>query len=342
MFGIPCQEPSAMESYLAMINEFSRWYHASPTSYGKHVHERVFERQARILLKPSLFDTPNEFVKIFAYQHLSADEARGLEHVGEYLLSRACHGDEVVSAQVPTTVFKLLGDMRQYHMCSSTLFHGNLYQHSLWTVHALDELLSHAHPWAVGLCAADQHVLRVAALLHDIGDAGDGVYCCDVKPDHALIGCEYLRGERPYKVYDGSTLDMTVVLRELSVTSEQCDVLLALIASHNVLRESLEQVDDTARAKMFVDKLRECCSRAGICVPINPRLVRMVGLLGLANIVAYRDVVPTSTWLRALVGDYAKHAYKQHEHAIPIEVRHDECSESLLKLIDSLLVATKT
>eukprot|EP00727_Mastigamoeba_balamuthi_P007851 m51a1_g3687 hypothetical protein (298) ;mRNA; r:339125-340202 len=131
-----------------------------------------------------------------------------------------------------------------------TMWHrGTLYSHSVWVSDCALRLLRDSSPWASGLQGTlDPAVLAHAALLHDLGKAGDLVERYVSKPGHEGLGVAMLLGSRPFLVRDagGATAQLDARQHFLSVgqwsDAEQA-LIVFLAGCHSMFGFSIGELE---------------------------------------------------------------------------------------------------
>ncbi len=151
--------------------------------------------------------------------------------------SSAPGGSSLQTEQDITLLQVLLNDMKTYTTTNHYFHAGDLYEHSIWTEQVASQwLIEPENPWSEKLADLDNHtkqVIALAALLHDVGKAGDLQFSFDCKPKHAQVGYEYVIGKRPYIMANGATeFDFNTMFRSLGISEEEQKLIAVLIAIH--------------------------------------------------------------------------------------------------------------
>lgn len=127
--------------------------------------------------------------------------------------------ESTVNASIPG-LQPIISTMKKYKSLNLDWHGGDLYDHSVWTaLHVESELINGVGLWPDITYYTNLHNIPinpaniiVYAFMHDIGKAGDGIFCYYDKPNHATIGGEYLRGIRQFMLKDGTNINLSQVL----------------------------------------------------------------------------------------------------------------------------------
>jgi len=138
----------------------------------------------------------------------------------------------------------ILEEMRKFKVIETdTCWHcGDLYEHSIWTMLYLDEALinnsSMILPFRGNITIEHmgskypeiRRLLNIAALFHDIGKIGDGLYEYVRKPEHPYTGmCYTLTGKINS---DTHQINFHAALFDMGLSSDKIVILSGLIYSH--------------------------------------------------------------------------------------------------------------
>jgi hypothetical protein len=153
----------------------------------------------------------------------------------------------IVSNQVITTTLssrhhkcsplvRLLKNMKRYKTTNARFHAGHLYEHSIWVMRAVLNLL--ISDWQDGIACSHNLLKRliIAGLLHDIGKAGDLVYVFFEKRDHPQRGFNYILGIEPYFINDEVTFfDFDELFQSLHFSANDRKFVAIMIRMHHEL-----------------------------------------------------------------------------------------------------------
>jgi len=150
----------------------------------------------------------------------------------------------------------LIDDMKKYITTNVDFHQGDLLAHSAWTAFYVSDLFDIKsttlsplqtiyHEQLVkdfeneGLYSIDvKKVLVLAAFLHDIGKAGDGVLRYYDKLKHEKTGAMYLF-ENNYMSVLKNKIDLDLILKEFKITDLEKDIIICLIAGHWLIGDTM-------------------------------------------------------------------------------------------------------
>lgn len=150
----------------------------------------------------------------------------------------------------------LIDDMRNYTTTNVDFHQGDLLAHSAWTAFYVSDLFDIKstqqsplqtiyHEQLVKdfkderLYDIDvKKVLILAAFLHDIGKAGDGILSYYDKPDHEKTGALYLL-KNNYTSILKTKIDLDRILTDFNITDLERDIIICLIAGHWLIGDTM-------------------------------------------------------------------------------------------------------
>ncbi len=215
-----------------------------------------------------------------------------------------------VYAKAPTNLASLLNDFKRYSPTTFDHHSGSLYQHSLWTALAVDKWFKDGNVWWDGIDASFYKTAVLAALLHDIGKAGDLYFAYPGKPGHPHSGFEYITGQRLYKINNYSSIDISVLLnnicKRLGIDHQQQKMIAIIVGMHWEFGKIMIQWEkyhknDALLPIFFQHYLQLLSSAAAACGyndgHIDSTLVRLTILVSAADVRGAQPVMPLSRHL---------------------------------------------
>ncbi len=171
------------------------------------------------------------------------------------------------------TEFQLLiDDMRKYTTTNVNFHQGDLLAHSAWTAFYVSELFDINSPnnsplkriyheqlvkdfEAEGLYSIDvKKVLVLAAFLHDIGKAGDGITNYYDKEGHEKTGSLYLFNNNYTSVLK-TKIDLDRVLNDFKITDLEREIIICLIAGHWLIGDTMTSgIPEDDKGEYFVEE----------------------------------------------------------------------------------------
>ena len=130
------------------------------------------------------------------------------------------------------TLADLLEDFKNYTTTNIEFHSGDLYQHSMWVANAVTHFAQEGSLWVEGLSPHDLRIACFAAIIHDMGKAGDGVYSYSDKPLHPREGFDDLIGTRAYQLAGGGTFDFKAMFDSLDLDENDQALIKVLAGSH--------------------------------------------------------------------------------------------------------------
>lgn len=138
----------------------------------------------------------------------------------------------------------VLRDLSLYTTLPNGLHAGNLIDHVVWTARVIEQWFVQKYFW-VNEISPDQREkmhndMIIGAFFHDIGKAGDLLYCYIAKPNHRAIGFDYLAGDRPYQIRKQQALNLSRLF-----SSHNQQALAAIIGrTHHELGLMIRQLQE--------------------------------------------------------------------------------------------------
>lgn len=143
---------------------------------------------------------------------------------------------------------------------------GHLWEHTVWTVKAMEALFATHSKWVEGIDRKYEYLMIVAALLHDIGKAGDGNCLFMAKPQHPVTGVDYLLKQQNFiKKTTQEALDFDSWLIENNITqTEDKQLLIILVGMHQEYGIVIDRIRKKPDQKwlafgIFIEKLVRYC-----------------------------------------------------------------------------------
>ena len=136
----------------------------------------------------------------------------------------------------------LIENFKNYTTTNVDFHEGDLFQHSIWTALVLDQWFENHEIWVKGLSKRDRDLAIFAALLHDIGKAGDLDFTFYTKPDHEIKGLEYLLRQKTFYLAHGKTFDFVKFFKYLGISEEEIKIISILVGCHNQLGLLLQKL----------------------------------------------------------------------------------------------------
>lgn len=164
----------------------------------------------------------------------------------------------------------LIEDMKNYTTLNVDFHQGDLLAHSAWTAYYVSELfdiksnqtspLQQIYHEQLVKDFEEEHlfkldvkkVLILAAFLHDIGKAGDGILNFYDKPGHEKTGALYLFNNR-YDTVLGSNINLTKMLNDFKIRGISRDIIISLVAGHWLIGDAMTS-DAPDKAEYFVEQ----------------------------------------------------------------------------------------
>jgi putative nucleotidyltransferase with HDIG domain len=198
----------------------------------------------------------------------------------------------------------IIEDMKRYKMLGAgSLGHphaGNLYEHSVWVALTIKQWFEDKNLWCEGLDDADKELVIFAALLHDIGKAGDLIYSYPRKPNHPLDGFEYLLSKKNYKIDDKNKFDFAQFFKVFNISDENKKIIAVLVGAHYLFGDLLSKNPTNKDSEHFrwyiknIEILAEKAELIGKHDKINEKLVRLCVLTSAADVKGMQPFVSGS------------------------------------------------
>jgi len=122
--------------------------------------------------------------------------------------------------------------MGHYKKVSGKWHRGHLFEHSVWTAKAMDQMFENNSWWLKGIDSSERRLMVLAAFMHDIGKAGDLQFEYGTKINHPRVGFEYIMGRRPFYVSEGETWDIQEWIKHHKLTEDEIKTLAVLVGMH--------------------------------------------------------------------------------------------------------------
>lgn len=203
-------------------------------------------------------------------------------------------GKDVVRSE-ENTLKALLENFKQYKTTNAHFHAGNLYEHSLWVAITVNEWFSAKNEWTEGLAEHDKKISLVAALLHDVGKAGDLDFVYYTKPNHPQVGQAYILGKEKFKIDGTKSFNFDALFKAMHISDNEKRLISILVRAHHDLGEVLKKVsgpkkktlpDDILHPHLdaYMHKLKAYAGYAGYTGPIDRRIVRLAMLISAADV----------------------------------------------------------
>lgn len=155
----------------------------------------------------------------------------------------------------------LFAIMGEYKKVSGNWHRGHLFEHSVWTAKAMDQMFQNNSWWLKGIDPSERRLMVLAAFMHDIGKAGDLEFEYGVKIHHPKVGFEYIMGTRPFYSSEDEMWDIQAWLKHHELTEDEIKTLAVLVGMHQEFGKVLFAFKKSpdrwakAREKFFDDLL---------------------------------------------------------------------------------------
>ncbi len=200
-----------------------------------------------------------------------------------------------VNAQQETHLLnELMNDFKQYTTTNTGFHSGNLYEHSLWVAITVNDWCVKNVPWVEALNDHDRKLAVLAALLHDMGKAGDLIFSYHTKAGHQQLGQHYVLGTENYKLNDGKIFNFTKLIESMKLSSIDKQIISILIAAHHDFGDLLGKlvgIDLNAypdhvksHIKSFKKRLQKHATIAEYKGQIDTRLMKLALLVTAADV----------------------------------------------------------
>jgi|GEM_PF-2803966 hypothetical protein len=217
---------------------------------------------------------------------------------------------QVVVEQQVSTAQELIENMKQYTMTEKTHHKGNLYEHCVWTALTLHKWFDTKNEWCQGLDfnKHNKKIMVLAGFLHDIGKAGDLKFTYLVKKDHPHIGCDYVLGNKKYKIDKQKTFNFDLFFKNLHISEEDRKLIAILIWNHHtfgsyILKGYQGRKNDTKAFDYFIDNLKTLVAQTNYNNgKVSEKLIRASILLSAADVSSVEFVNYKSHILKKLIG----------------------------------------
>jgi hypothetical protein len=160
----------------------------------------------------------------------------------------------------------LLNLLKKYEVTQSKHHEGNLYEHSVWTYKTVNKWWDEQSPWVKGIDEKKYKKLSIiAALLHDIGKAGDLFYFYKEKKTHPKTGFDMILQKRPFWYVDDNnkygSFDLDDMFKtELGLNDQDIKILAIIVGMHwefgNLMMETAKSEQDE-KGNLDLTKLPE-------------------------------------------------------------------------------------
>lgn len=211
------------------------------------------------------------------------------------LLAGFCYGKPAYVTQEEThSLNELINNFKLYTTTNTTFHSGNLYEHSLWVAITVNNWCQENNTWVEGLNEHERTLALLAALLHDMGKAGDLVYSYYTKSEHQKLGQKYMLSKKQYKLSDNKIFNFTKLIESIKFSEIDKQIVSILIAAHHDfgdLLANLAGIDLNAYpdyVKTYIDnfkqRLQEHATFAGYTGPIDTRLMKLALLVSAADV----------------------------------------------------------
>ncbi len=195
----------------------------------------------------------------------------------------------------------LIDNFKKYTTTNVRFHAGDLYQHSIWTALIVDQWFENHEFWSNGLSAHDRELAVLAALLHDIGKAGDLDFVFYTKPGHEIEGLKYLLGKKSFYLTHNKTIDFAEFFANLGLSEDEIKIIAILVGCHNQLGMLLSKLpqktnnlDKLSRSKPaiydFFANIYKVLVWADYEKKLDSRLLKLITLVCAADVKGSRKV----------------------------------------------------
>jgi hypothetical protein len=139
----------------------------------------------------------------------------------------------------------LLKNFKEYETSNKSFHSGNVYQHAVWVSRAVINFWQNNAFWTNNVSLDDIKLVYFAALLHDVGKAGDFVTLFFDKPGHELDGFAYVAGLKTYWLDPETKFDFASMFKSLQLDLEDQKVISILIGVHGCFGHYLNNISTT-------------------------------------------------------------------------------------------------
>lgn len=250
-------------------------------------------RQVRVMLQPSLFLNPGNGFKIFKYNKSGKNSVWEPGYFSE--LYRMAHdikqykdGKELThKIKVEDRLEVLLENFKQYKTRNIQFHSGDLFEHSIWAGNAVKMWAADNNcVWCEGLDENDIRLAYLAAILHDVGKAGDLIFQYFRKSNHPRDGFLYLSGKKNYWIDPEIKFDFAKMFQRLGIDESSQKIIAILVDIHGIFGTDLVRHRAIPEnISSYISRISDVCSDIGYDFDRNDkRLLRLAVLLSAADI----------------------------------------------------------
>ncbi len=185
---------------------------------------------------------------------------------------------------------QLLDSFKSYKTTNCCSHVGNLYEHSVWVANAIENWWREDSSWVKGLNPKWEKVTILAALLHDVGKAGDLNFTYKTKKFHPQAGFYYLLDKRPYFLSKKlNKYNFDELFAEIGLTQEERKVVAILSGVHwdfggIVLRGLAQGKPKKKLFDSYLSKIKDLAVEANYHNgTVDEKLLKMAILIGAAD-----------------------------------------------------------
>jgi hypothetical protein len=195
---------------------------------------------------------------------------------------------------------KLIENFKQYKTTNE--FHSeNLLQHSIWTGSAVLNWFETNDQWVKDIDKNDLKIAFIAALLHDVGKAGDLGVNFSTKIEHPQTGFEYLTNKKDYLFDKSQKFDFEKMFDSIEISQENRKLIAILAGIHEDFGKSIladYKKEDGKLFENFLKKLEKFVKETNYNNgKVDARLLRLALLISAADVKGAQKVTCSSSTL---------------------------------------------
>ncbi len=202
---------------------------------------------------------------------------------------------------------KLLENFDSYK--TTNKFHsGSLKKHSIWTASAVLNWFDSDDQWVKDIDKNDLKNAFIAALLHDVGKAGDLEVTFYTKPAHPQTGFEYLTNQKDYLFDKSQKFDFEKMFDSLKISQEDRKLIAILAGIHEDFGKRVlakYKKEDSKLFEAFIEKLQTLVKATNYNNgKADARLLRLALLISAADVKGAQKVTCSSSTLQKYLKEF--------------------------------------